>query len=208
MSNFDIRALKTKSLLHNMKWLIILLLIIFSLGPGCDLRTREENLQKREAALSQKEQELLLQEKTLQIKEQELLKREQQIGSSLIVDTAKLYNPAIIGIWSVKMTCTETTCTGSAVGDTRTEQWNISYESNTIIAKAMFGDKLVRTYTGRPIADVIELAEKRTDEGSPSPTRMTVRLRLTTNNRIEGQREIVRNNNCKVVYSLQMEKQQ
>ena len=78
MSNFGILALKTKSLLHNMKWLIILLLIIFSLGPGCDLRTREEDLQKREAALSQKEQELLLQEKTLQIKEQELLKREQQ----------------------------------------------------------------------------------------------------------------------------------
>lgn len=190
-----------------MKWLIILLLIIFSLGPGCDLRTREENLQKREAALSQKEQELLLQEKTLQIKEQELLKREQKIDSSLIMDTSKLYNPAIIGIWSVKMTCTETTCNGSAVGDTKTEQWNISYEGNTIIAKAMSDEKLVRTYTGPPKGDGIELAEQQQNVNSQPPTRMVVRLRMTAANNMEGQREIIRDD-CKVIYALQLEKQQ
>ena len=124
------------------------------------------------------------------------------------VDTTNLYNPAIIGIWSVKMVCTETTCAGSAVGDTKTEQWNISYESNTIIAKAMSDDKLVRTYTGKPNADVIELAEKLAEDGLQSSTNMLVRLRLISSNRMEGQREIVRENNCKVIYSLQMEKQE
>ena len=190
-----------------MKWFAISLLIIFSLGSGCDLRSREEDLLKKEAALNQKEQELLLKEKTLQIKEQELLKRQLTIDSTQTTDTGNFYNPAIVGIWSVKMTCTETTCTGSAVGDIKTEQWNISYEANAIIAKAMSDDKLVRTYTGVPKGDVIELAEAHQNVISQLPTRMIVRLRLTGATTIEGQREIIRNN-CKVTYALQMEKQQ
>jgi hypothetical protein len=189
-----------------MKWFAAYTLIIFFIAPGCDLRKREEFLQKKEAELNQKEQELLLKEKTLQLKDEELQKM-QKPDSSANVDTMILYNPAIIGFWSVKMVCTEATCPGSAVGDTKTEQWNISYESNTIIAKAMSDDKLVRTYTGKPNADVIELTEQLADEGTQGSTSMIVRLRLINDNRIEGQREIVRDNNCKVVYSLQMEKQ-
>ena len=46
------------------------------------------------------------------------------------------------------MTCIETTCPGSAVGDTKTETWDINYENNLIIAKAMANNKLVRVYTG------------------------------------------------------------
>ena len=173
--------------------------------PGCDLRQREEFLQKKEAELNQKEQELLLREKTLQLKEEEL-RKVQQGDSTAISDTTALYNPGIIGFWGVKMICTETTCPGSAVGDSKTEQWNISYESNNIIAKAMDNDKLVRTYVGKPHADVIELTERLADTSQVSAS-MIVRLRLIDNNRMEGQREIVRDRDCKVVYSLQMEKQ-
>jgi hypothetical protein len=190
-----------------MKWFATYILFILIVAPGCDLRKREENLKKKEAELAQKEQQLLLKEKTLQLKEEEL-QNAAKTDSSPIVDTMKLYNPAVIGFWSVKMICTEATCAGSAVGDTKTEQWNISYESNTIIAKAMSADKLVRTYTGRPNAEVIELAEQLADDGLQSSTNMIVRLRLVTSNRMEGQREIVRENNCKVVYSLQLDKQQ
>jgi hypothetical protein len=188
-----------------MKCFAIYLFALFSLGAGCDLRTREEDLKKREIALAQKEQELLLKEKTLQIKEDELINREQKTDTSSTVDTTKLYNPAIIGIWSVKMTCTETTCAGSAVGDTKTEQWNISYEANAIIAKAMSDEKLVRTYTGVPKGDVIELAEQPQNVISQPLTTMVVRLRLTNINTMEGQREIIRDN-CKVTYALQMVK--
>lgn len=190
-----------------MKWFATYILVLFFVAPGCDLRKREENLQKKEAELAQKEQELLLKEKTLQLKEEELQKAS-KTDSSSVVDTMSLYNPAIIGFWSVKMICTETTCAGSAVGDTKTEQWNISYESNTIIAKVISDDKLVRTYTGKPNADVIELAEPLAEDGLQSSTSMIVRLRLINNNRMEGQREILRENNCKVVYSLQLDKQQ
>jgi hypothetical protein len=105
------------------------------------------------------------------------------------------------------MTCTEATCAGSAVGDTKTEQWNISYEANTIIAKAMSDDKLVRTYTGIPAGEVIELVEGPHANVSQSATKMIVRLRLINSTAMDGKREIIRNN-CKVIYDLKMEKQQ
>jgi hypothetical protein len=189
-----------------MKRFVLYLLLLFLFNSGCDLRKREEELQAKKAALNQKEQELLLKEKTLQIKEEELLLRERKFDSTIKTDTASLYNTAIIGFWFVKMTCTETTCAGSAVGDTKTEQWNISYEANTIIAKAMSDDKLVRTYTGIPSGEVIELIEGQQGNVSQSATKMIVRLRLINRTTMDGQREIIRNN-CKVIYDLQMEKQ-
>jgi hypothetical protein len=190
-----------------MKSFVLYLLILLFFNSGCNLRKREEQLHAKEAALNQKEQELLLKEKTLQIKEEELLIREHKFDSTIKTDTAGLYNPSIIGIWSVKMTCTETTCAGSAVGDTKTEQWNISYEANTIIAKAMSDDKLVRTYTGIPAGQVIELVEGPHETVSQPATKMIVRLRLIDSTSMDGQREIIRSN-CKVIYDLQMEKQQ
>ena len=189
-----------------MKRFFLYLLVLVFFNSGCDLRKREEQLQAKEAALNQKEQELLLKEKTLQIKEEELLLRERKSDSTVKTDTTSLYNTAIIGFWSVKMTCTEATCAGSAVGDTKTEQWNISYEANTIIAKAMSDDKLVRTYTGIA-GQVIELVEGPHQSVSQPATKMIVRLRLIDSTSMNGQREIIRNN-CKVIYDLQMEKQQ
>ena len=102
------------------------------------------------------------------------------------------------------MTCTQTTCSGSAVGDTRSEQWTISYEGNSVIVKAMFDDKLIRTYIGPPNQNTIELKDQQTTDSSS--TKMTVRLRLTNMTTMDGEREIIRENNCKVVYSLQLNK--
>jgi hypothetical protein len=83
-----------------MKWFATYILFILIVAPGCDLRKREENLKKKEAELAQKEQQLLLKEKTLQLKEEELQKAP-KTDSGSIVDTMKLYNPAVIGFWSV-----------------------------------------------------------------------------------------------------------
>jgi hypothetical protein len=178
--------------------------LILLLMSGCGLRQKEEQLLKKEVALNQREQELLLKEKTLKIKEQELLLKEKKIDSTGQTDTTMLFNPAIIGMWNVTMICTETTCAGSAVGDTRTEQWNISYESNAAIIKAMADDKLVRTYIGAPNRNTIELKDQQTTDSSS--TKMTVRLRLINATTMDGEREIIRENNCKVVYSLQLKK--
>src|SRR5215204_4918000 len=105
-----------------MKGLAFLLFIFVFFCSGCDLQKKEDELEKREVALNQREQNITTKENDLEKKEQALKLREEQIDSTAKKDTARFYNPAMIGTWLVKMTCTETTCTGSAIGDTKTEQ--------------------------------------------------------------------------------------
>lgn len=185
-----------------MKWILVLLIFIVYASSGCDYRKREEELQKKETALNQKEQELLLKEKTLQLKEEDLAKREQRLDST-IIDSTHVINPALTGIWSVQMSCTEATCTGFAIGDTKSEQWQISYTGNTLIAKAFSNNQLARVYTGFDTGNTIELVEDR-DTTVPN-VKMVVRLRFVDTTHMEGQREIARED-CKVIYDLKLEK--
>lgn len=181
-----------------------LLLLLLS-GAGCDLRQREEALQKKEAALNQREQELLLREKTLQVKEDELAKQKQVFDSSMKVDTSHIVNASFVGAWDVKMTCTETTCPGSAVGDTKTEEWSFAYEGTTLVVKATANEQLVRVYTGYYSGNAIELEEEKTT-AQPSQARMIIRLRPVDETHLDGQREIVREKDCRVLYALQLQK--
>jgi hypothetical protein len=149
----------------------------------------------------------------LRIKEDDLQKREAKLDSSRkkdsssVQDTLHLINPALAGAWAVKMTCTETTCTGSAVGDVKNEQWDISYQGNTIIAKAMAGNQLARVYTGFYSGATVELTEDRISAPLQPAAKMVVRLRIVDEENMEGQREIVRDKECKVIFALQMKKQ-
>lgn len=177
-------------------------LLLFS----CTNQKREEELGRKEAALNQKEQELSLKEKSLQLKEEDLLQREKKLDSTANSDSLHFINPVLAGNWSVKMTCTEATCSGSAVGDTKNEQWQISYEGNSILAKAMSGGQLARVYTGFYTGNTVELVENRDSTASGLSTKMVVRLTIVDETHLDGQREITRQN-CKVIYSLQMEKQ-
>ncbi|MBD0377206.1 MAG: hypothetical protein ICV51_16460 [Flavisolibacter sp.] len=190
-----------------MKWFLFLFLALMMLITGCDFRKRELDIQKKETELSQREQELLLREQTLALKEEELTKREQRLDSTALNDTALVYNAALEGLWSVKMTCIETTCPGSAVGDTKTEQWSIAYQNNLLVAKAMTGDKVVRIYSGTNKETALELTESRDSTSSQPATTIVVRLTMTGPITMEGQREIIRKGDCKIVYSVQMTKQ-
>jgi hypothetical protein len=175
------------------------------LFTSCDYRKREEALRIKEAALKQKEQELALKERSLQLKEEDLLKREKRLDSTATEGTY-IVDSALIGNWSVKMVCTETTCTGSAVGDTKTESWQITYQANSIIAKVSSNNQLIRIYTGFYTGNTIELVEAQNKEAAASQTKMVVRLRVIDSTHLEGQREILREN-CKVIYSLQLGKE-
>src|SRR5688572_16750787 len=97
---------------------VVYFLVFIFLASGCGIKEREDAVQKKESELLQKEQVLNLKEKTLAIKEEDLLKREQKLDTTL-ADTALIYDAKITGRWNVGMTCTETDCTGSAVGDTK-----------------------------------------------------------------------------------------
>jgi len=193
-----------------MKWIFYLYLLSTFLFYGCNLRERETSVQNKETELAQKEQELTLKEKSLQLKEEELLKREQQIekqvDSTAQQDSAFIYNPNLIGQWNAKMTCIETTCAGSAIGDTKTETWQLAYQDNHIIAKAMTGENMIRVYTGTYSNNTLELTENVELSPSAPATKMLVRLTLLNPNTLEGQREIIRAGDCRIIYSLQLNK--
>lgn len=116
-------------------------------------------------------------------------------------------HPQLPGKWNVTMRCTETTCQGSAVGDTKNEQWEISYQNNQIVAQAFSDNKLVRVYSGSHNGSTVELA---TEPDNPDPllsTKMIVRIQEIKEKEIRGQREIIRPDNCHIIYSLELKKQ-
>jgi len=183
-----------------MQTLFIGLLFTLFVFSGCGIRQRETELDNRAAELAKREQELLLKEKTLQIKETELNERQQTLDSTMS-DTSN-FNPQISGNWNAKMTCTEATCPGSAVGDTKTEVWQFSYLNQNLVVKAFANNSLVRVYTGSYKDGNIVLNETvGATEQSPA-TQFKVRLSLSNNGALEGSREIERSGECKIVYSL------
>ncbi|RYZ28532.1 MAG: hypothetical protein EOO10_09230 [Chitinophagaceae bacterium] len=189
-----------------MKYYLLLCSLATILFSGCNLREREASLKKKEDAISEKEQLLLLKEKTLQLKEEELAKRQHQLDSTYVLDTTAKINPNLVGTWSVQMSCTETTCQGSAVGDTKTESWELTYQDKNVIAKAKVNNELVRVYSGAYNGTTLELVETQNESVAPA-TKIVVHLRLVGDTRLEGQREIERlNESCKIVYAMVMDK--
>ena len=190
---------------------ILIGFLVALLCGGCGLKSREEALKKKEAELAQREQQLVLREKSLDVKEKEVAELKQKLDSINVkpkTDTALVYNQQLTGQWNVKMTCTQTTCPGSAIGDTKTETWDISYQNNLVIANALASDKLARVYTGSYDGTYLTLSENVATTPTEPATRMTIRLTMTDDNTMEGQRTIDRENDCSIVYSLQLNKQQ
>src|SRR5688572_20642881 len=119
-------------------------LILLNFLSSCELNRKETQLQQKADSLHQVEQRLILKEKTLEVKEQELLLREIKLDSTVHKDTTSSFDSTLIGKWEVKMICSETTCSGSAVGDTKNEQWVITSQGSQFIVKAMSAEQLVR----------------------------------------------------------------
>jgi hypothetical protein len=188
-----------------MKWLIMLSLIVLT-STGCKNRKAGDALNQREAALNQREKELALRETVLQLKETALLEKQNRLDSTLKLDTTRLVYLPVIGLWSAKMVCTETTCQGSAVGDNKTEQWDLSYQSNSLIAKAMVNNKISRVYTGSYTGNAFELTEEQSDSAAGVVTKMIVRLNLVDSTHLQGQRQIIREGDCRIVYDLKLER--
>ena len=186
-----------------------LFLIMAVLTSGCGLKERQLELEKRIKQVNQKEHELELREKALQLKEEELSRKEKLFDSTSKnpVDSLFLVHPQIAGKWNVTMRCTETTCPGSAVGDTKNEQWEISYGDKKIVARAFSDNKLVRVYSGSYAGSIIELSTEPDTTDPLLQTRMIVRIQEIKENELRGQREIIRPDNCHIIYSLELKKQ-
>lgn len=191
-----------------MKPIIFLLFITFFLSR-CDLPQKEKKLQQKEAELNQKEQELMLREDSLQVREEELANKERLFDSAYnrtVNDSLPTLYPGLAGLWTVRMYGTETTCPGSAVGDTKTEQWEISLQNNGVMAKAVSNNKVVRFYTGNYSGRVLELLAQQDSTIEAQTAKIIVRLRQTKENEMEGERQIIRDD-CRIVYALELKKQ-
>ena len=184
---------------------VVMFLVVFL--NSCELNRKESLLQQKADSLHQVEQRLILKEKTLEVKEQELLLRELKLDSTVQKDTTLAFDSTLIGKWAVKMVCSETTCSGSAVGDTKNEQWEITSEGTKFIVKAMSAEQLVRVYTGIYTGNTLELIAGVGNATGQPAAKMVVRLHIVNEKKLEGQREIVRENACKVIYTMEMDKQ-
>ncbi len=196
-----------------MRWLYLLLLSSLIASPGCSADEHEKMLQAKETKLNEKEQQLSIREQTIQLKEEELTRRQQLLDSTAVKvpalpDTLSRLHPQLPGVWNVTMRCTETTCAGSAVGDTKTEQWQLSFQNNNIIVQAMSDKKLLRIYTGSYIANFFELSSHQEGVDQQQATKMLVKLQVKKADEMTGQREIIRENDCRIVYALELRKQQ
>jgi len=188
--------------------LIILFLLLSFLNSGCGLRERELELEKKINEVSQKEQELLLKEKSLQVREEELTKKEKQLDSTTNNPADSVFSPhtQLTGKWNVTMRCTETTCSGSAVGDTKNEQWEFSFQNNVLVARAFSDNKLVRVYSGTNNGNSVELSTQPDNADPLLSTKMIVRIQEIKENEMQGQREILRPDNCHILYALDFKK--
>lgn len=178
---------------------ILVIFLAISL-QGCGLSEREKNLQKQQQEINKKEQQLLAWEQRLTMREQEIDNAKHVLDSAQInIDTA--YNALLAGRWIVKMTCTETNCDGSALGDTKTEQWEISYTDNNVVVKAYSGVVLIRIYNGSYNNKILKIV----DEKPNAQASFSASLNFINGSRMDGVREI-RQKDCKIVYALTLEK--
>jgi len=179
--------------------------IIISLVFACGEADTQKSIEVREKEVEQKEQILKLWEDQLKSKELDLISREQRIDSLNQSDTLGIINPRLVGVWKVTMQCIETTCEGSAIGDTKTEQWNISYQNNKVVVTAISNQKMIRFYTGLFKENSLKL----TAQSSPDETQMDVILtpHPSMEKLMEGQRVINQSGKCKIVYALKAAKQ-
>ncbi|TCC97424.1 hypothetical protein [Pedobacter psychroterrae] len=185
-----------------MKSNLIILFIFIVFLQSCGLNEREKNLQILQKEIAQKEQGLLAWEQRLKLKEEALEHARQSLDSAKMqADSASVYDPAIVGKWIVKMSCIETTCDGSALGDTKTEQWDISYNQKSIVVKAYSGPVLIRVYVGNYRDNQLKVLDERPNVD----VSFKAALNFINEKRMDGTREILQAN-CKIVYALTAEK--
>ena len=190
-------------------YLCFLLVFTGFIFSGCNLRQRELALEKRAAQIDEKEQLLFVKEQSLEAREQLLNDREKELDSTskkIANDSLYINYPYLPGTWAVKMVCTETSCPGSAIGDTKNEQWDFTFHDNSIIATAISNNQMVRVYSGSNNGNSIRLTVQK-DSADAQTARMLVRLQKTKENEMIGEREIIQEGGCRIVYSLHLKKQ-
>jgi hypothetical protein len=179
---------------------------------GCRDQRREKQLQQREAALTRREQEVSQRETALALREQSLALKQaappqDTIPPAAPADTALLRS--LPGTWATHMSCIETDCPGSAIGDSKNEQWEFAVEQNTVRATASFNNKVIRAYSGTLEGSELKMTARHIPNETLPDASFTVLLQGAGERRLEGRREISKPtpDNCRIVYALELTKE-
>lgn len=182
---------------------IFLLLIMY----GCGFEERRKELDTREQSLVTREQAVMLKEKQLQLLEDSLRKTSDKNDSTNLPQIQGLPFPdSLAGNWNVNMVCTQTNCSGFAVGDIRKEQWQLAKNETGVSVRAMQGDKLIRVYTGIFTGENLRLSTPASDS-IRTTAKMTVALKIDNINKMSGQRSITQSDGCGATFKVDMDKE-
>lgn len=188
----------------------IFLTLLFALlvQTGCGFDERRKQLDEREKSIAVREQTLMLKEKELRILEDSLKRNFEKIDSiSLAAVQQSIPLPeSFIGRWNVSMVCTQTSCSGFAVGDVRKETWQIASNDVNVTVRAMQGEKLIRVYTGVFTGTHFKLSTPLSFEDNQPATSMKVDLRIENPNKLTGQRLIVQPDGCTTTFKVDADK--
>jgi hypothetical protein len=183
-----------------------LTLMLVSIFFGCKQDGQNSELSAREKEIVKEEQRLTAWQEQLELREKRLITREKKTDSlRAIVDTLGVYNQNLIGSWKVSMNCTESSCEGYVIGDSKTERWEISYQGKRILAKAYSGKKFIRTYIGSNNDNVIVL-QVQPAPGTQTKMEVTLAFNPNKNTVMTGERIITKVENCTTTFALSAEK--
>ncbi len=189
-----------------MKWFFLVSGIIIL--SSCNQRQREIELNKKLNELSQREQELALKEQKLAIKEQQLSEQQKVLDSTsnILNDSLFKQHQKVKGLWRVDMQCIQTNCAGSAVGDIKTEHWNIGVNGNNVLVNARSNRHPAKNYYGSFVGNTLKLTAEL--DSTEVNANIDVTLELTKEDEMQGERRVTQANGCEILYSLRLKKEQ
>lgn len=179
-------------------------ILLFS---SCGQQEREQKLAAQAKQLREQKQELILKANQLALKEKQLNDKEKHLDSALTIqDSVAVLFPKLAGNWNVNMVCSQATCAGSAIGDTKNEQWVFSLQGSSIIAQAYAKKVLSRVYVGKYVGGLLQLTAQTADSATESAVQINVFLRpVGDSTNMNGKRNITRPD-CQIVYNMNMKK--
>lgn len=177
-------------------------LLVFALFLFSCTNQEEQQLRARSAALDKLRDSLMAKERALNLKAEELDRREQVLDTTTTDIPEGIMNSNLTGKWQVKMTCVETNCTGSAIGDVRNEQWNIAYRNDLFIVEGLANGKVNTLYTGLYNGQELQLNSGTSAVG----TVISIVLTPAESGSMVGRREVTQAGGCKIFYRLNLNK--
>lgn len=177
-------------------------LLLFSFIMFSCNNQEAQQMKARGVALEKLRDSLLVKERELDLKAQELEKREQMLDTTNSNVPEGIINPNLTGKWQVKMTCVETNCSGSAIGDVRNEQWNLSYRNDLFIVEGMTNGAVNTLYTGLYNGSELQLNA----DNQATGTVISIVLTPSEGGVMLGRREVTQAGGCKIFYRLNLNK--